>query len=384
MALQAEILDILLQSLKSQAEKYKELIDSDLGDEDRKGFDVELSQMFDLLTSMSNSSTVLDSDTYKDMITHLSLINDNFNSFTVEDFEIVFVGLKDLLDSYNSDSFSDFIVSDNYKHSVLSSHSSYFSNSLNVNSFKSSLFGEDYNFITFDTFLNLSNSVDAISDNLSSLSNDIANIDISSNNIDLSNLTLNQINSLKLQLGLIDNYYDMVKSNMFSYYNNDISAFTYRFYAYLENDLDSYFVGNYVTQFPFNSLDDFNYNICFAFSKDSTLEGFENNSSSPYVIYKVDNIANTETMTLRSLDVNTSSLNILDITSDDPYYTAYKNIIPSINLENNVLTITLTNPIMNDDEYIIYDFKIEFFKPETDFDVITDNTITFTPSETNE
>ena len=54
-----EILQILLSSLKVQAEKMKELIgDSTLSYEQRKNFDTEISEMYNVLASLSNTSIV--------------------------------------------------------------------------------------------------------------------------------------------------------------------------------------------------------------------------------------------------------------------------------------------------------------------------------------
>ncbi len=53
-----DVFDILLESLKIQADKYKSIVNQDLTHEQRKDFDSEIKQMFELLTSMTNSSTV--------------------------------------------------------------------------------------------------------------------------------------------------------------------------------------------------------------------------------------------------------------------------------------------------------------------------------------
>ena len=53
-----DVFKILLESLKIQAEKYKSLVDQDLTHEQRKDFDTEIKQMFELLTTMTNSSIV--------------------------------------------------------------------------------------------------------------------------------------------------------------------------------------------------------------------------------------------------------------------------------------------------------------------------------------
>ena len=55
------VFDILLESLKIQAEKYKALIQADLTHEQRKEFDSEIKQMYDLLSNMTNSTIVLSS-----------------------------------------------------------------------------------------------------------------------------------------------------------------------------------------------------------------------------------------------------------------------------------------------------------------------------------
>lgn len=59
MTLPVEISNILLESLKTQAEKYKELISSNLSHAERKDFDSELKQLHELLAQMTNSQTVL-------------------------------------------------------------------------------------------------------------------------------------------------------------------------------------------------------------------------------------------------------------------------------------------------------------------------------------
>ena len=48
------VFDILLESLKIQAEKYKALIQADLTHEQRKEFDSEIKQMYDLLAKNGN------------------------------------------------------------------------------------------------------------------------------------------------------------------------------------------------------------------------------------------------------------------------------------------------------------------------------------------
>jgi len=51
--------EILLESLKIQAQKYKQLIESELDNSIRKDLDSEIKQMFELLSQMSNSSVIL-------------------------------------------------------------------------------------------------------------------------------------------------------------------------------------------------------------------------------------------------------------------------------------------------------------------------------------
>ncbi|MFY9090285.1 hypothetical protein [Arcobacter aquimarinus] len=58
MTLPVEISNILLESLKTQAEKYQELISSNLSHSERKEFDSELKQLHELLAQMTNSQTV--------------------------------------------------------------------------------------------------------------------------------------------------------------------------------------------------------------------------------------------------------------------------------------------------------------------------------------
>lgn len=54
-----EVFDILLESLKIQAEKYKVIVSQDaLTHDQRKDFDSEIKQMYELLSNMTNSSTV--------------------------------------------------------------------------------------------------------------------------------------------------------------------------------------------------------------------------------------------------------------------------------------------------------------------------------------
>ncbi len=54
-----DVFDVLLESLKIQAEKYKTIISQDaLTHEQRKDYDSEIKQMYELLSSMTNSSTV--------------------------------------------------------------------------------------------------------------------------------------------------------------------------------------------------------------------------------------------------------------------------------------------------------------------------------------
>lgn len=54
-----EVFDILLESLKIQAEKYKAIVSQDaLTHDQRKDFDAEIKQMYELLSNMTNSSTV--------------------------------------------------------------------------------------------------------------------------------------------------------------------------------------------------------------------------------------------------------------------------------------------------------------------------------------
>lgn len=54
-----EILNLLLETLKIQAEKYKVIVNDDsLTHEQRKEFDTEITQMYNVLANLSNSSTI--------------------------------------------------------------------------------------------------------------------------------------------------------------------------------------------------------------------------------------------------------------------------------------------------------------------------------------
>ncbi|MDD3008593.1 MAG: hypothetical protein PHQ70_06950 [Arcobacter sp.] len=54
-----EILNLLLETLKIQAQKYKIIVDDDsLTHEQRKEFDTEITQMYNVLANLSNSSTI--------------------------------------------------------------------------------------------------------------------------------------------------------------------------------------------------------------------------------------------------------------------------------------------------------------------------------------
>ena len=54
-----EILNLLLETLKIQAEKYKIIVNDDsLTHEQRKEFDTEITQMYNVLANLSNSSTI--------------------------------------------------------------------------------------------------------------------------------------------------------------------------------------------------------------------------------------------------------------------------------------------------------------------------------------
>jgi hypothetical protein len=100
MSINQEIITTLLESLKLQAEKYKEVIQqSDITLEERKDFDNQISEIFDVLEKISNTQLILsinDIEQYKiELAQKLSQVEEQIASLDISTLTVDFNTLTD-------------------------------------------------------------------------------------------------------------------------------------------------------------------------------------------------------------------------------------------------------------------------------------------------